>query len=161
MQSIGFLSVLGIILAAICATLVVVVIVQIVKTNRLKERLDKFLIGQDGSDLEAAILDKWTKMKVLEEKDAAEDRAIRDLYGKLKNTYQRLGIVRYDAHMENGGKLSFVMALLDEEGNGIIMNVMNSSDGSYCYLKEIENGRCDTGLGNEEAQALDIAMYAK
>ena len=161
MNSVSLLTILVIILAVICAALVVVVLVQISRTNKLKERLDKFLIGQDGSDLEAAILDKWTKMKVLEEKDAAEDKAIRDIYGRLKETYQKTGIIRYDAHMENGGQLSFAIALLDGENNGFIINVMNGSDGSYCYLKEVKEGRCDTSLGLEEAEALDVAMYVE
>lgn len=150
-----------IILALICAALIAVVIIQINKTKKLNDRLDMFLGGQTGDSLEGAILDKFTKMKVLEEKDAAEDKAIRDLYSKLRKTYQKTGVVKYDAYMENGGKLSFALAILDADNSGIIMNVMNSNDGSYCYLKEIENGRCDIALGREEAEALDIAMYAK
>lgn len=148
-------------MAVIMAVLIAVVIILIARTKKLRDRLDLFLGGQAGESLEEAILDKFTKMKVLEEKDAVEDKAIRDIYKKLRKAYQKTGTVKYDAYMENGGNLSFALALLDEDNSGIIFNVMNSSDGSYCYLKEIENGRCDIALGREEAEALDIAMYAK
>lgn len=155
------MMIIMVILALICIALFVVVIIQINKTKKLNDRIDLFLGGQSGGSLEEAILDKFTKMKVLEEKDAVEDKAIRDIYSRLKRTYQKIGTVKYDAYMENGGNMSFALALLDDENNGIIMNVMNSSEGSYCYLKEIENGRSDIELGAEEAEALDIAMYAK
>ncbi|MBE6017405.1 MAG: DUF4446 family protein [Lachnospiraceae bacterium] len=155
------MPVILIITAVLAAALIAVVIVLIIRTKKLSDRLDLFLGGQTGENLEGAILDKFTRIKVLEEKDAVEDKAIRDIYKRLRKTYQKIGTVKYDAYMGNGGSLSFALALLDEDNSGIILNVMNSSDGSYCYLKEIENGRCDIALGREESEALDIAMYAK
>ena len=150
-----------IILGVICIALIALVIILLVRQNGQKQRLDKFMKGQDGYSIEDAILDKFKRLQILEEKDAAEDAAIRDLYQRLAGSYQKTGAVKYDAFMENGGSLSFALCLLDDENNGIIMNVMNGRDGSYCYLKEIEKGTCSIALGSEEAEALDRAMYSK
>ena len=48
--------------------------------------------------------------------------------------------------------------LLDENDNGFILNSVHSTEGCYSYTKEIKNGLCDISLGEEEKQALDIAM---
>lgn len=154
----SFLVILLIVVTVIAIALIVAVVLLFKRLREQEDRLDRFLIGQEGDSLEDAILDRFQRIKILEEKDTVEDRAIRDLYKKHRNAYQKIGVHKYDAFMENGGKLSFALALLDEDNNGIIMNVMNSIDGSYCYIKEIENGNCDIELGSEEIKALEQAI---
>ena len=75
----------------------------------------------------------------------------------LNVTYQKSAIVKYDA-FEMGGKLSFALALLNEEDNGFILNSMHSSsEGCYTYIKEIINGESFIQLSKEEKQALEEA----
>ena len=50
------------------------------------------------------------------------------------------------------------LALLDEGNNGFIINSVHSTDGCYSYTKEIKKGECEISLGEEEQQALNIAM---
>ena len=76
----------------------------------------------------------------------------------LKETYQRVGIVKYDAFKEMGGKLSFSIALLNDNSTGFILNSVHSSDGCYVYTKEIINGECAISLGDEEKKALTLAL---
>ena len=58
-----------------------------------------------------------------------------------------------------GGKLSFVLVLLDKKNNGFLLNsVHGSSEGCYTYLKEIINGESFLELSNEEKKALDMAI---
>ena len=57
-----------------------------------------------------------------------------------------------------GGRLSFSLALLDENNDGFVLNSVHSSDGCYTYTKEIKDGSCQITLGKEEQQALDMAM---
>ena len=44
----------------------------------------------------------------------------------MDRNYQKIGVVKYDAFNEMGGKLSFVLALLDNRNNGFILNAMHS-----------------------------------
>ena len=64
----------------------------------------------------------------------------------------------FDAFNQMGGKLSFCLALLDENNNGFILNSVHSTEGCYSYTKEIQNGICEISLGNEEEKALNMAM---
>ena len=70
-----------------------------------------------------------------------------------------MGIVKYDAFNEMGGKLSFTITLLDGKDNGFILNSMHSRDGCYNYVKEIVNGQSYIELSEEEAESLEKAMY--
>ncbi|MCF0142134.1 MAG: DUF4446 family protein [Parasporobacterium sp.] len=152
------LTILVAVLALLCVVAIIAVILLFTRQAKLQARLDRFLVGQDGEDLEAAILNKFARLNAAEDKCAANEQAIRDIYRRLQGAYQKSGVVKYDAYTENGGKLSFAIALLNERDNGFVMNVMNGRDGSYCYIKEIEKGSCSVVLGREEGEALQLAL---
>ena len=60
----------------------------------------------------------------------------------MESTFQKVGIIKYDAFNQMGGKLSFSLALLNENDDGFILNSVHSSDGCYSYTKIIKNGKC-------------------
>ena len=78
---------------------------------------------------------------------------------KLDRNFRKTGIVKYDAFNEMGGKLSFAVAILDSNNNGWILNAMHSREGCYTYIKEIIKGESYIELAEEEAEALDKAIY--
>lgn len=114
--------------------------------------------GKDAKSLEMDIIGLYEDNKFIKTSVEKNKRDIRDLYKKLESTFQKIGIVRYDAFQEMGGRLSFSLVLLDENDNGFVLNSVHSTEGCYSYTKEIKNGQCDITLGEEEKQALDIAM---
>ena len=137
---------------------VILLIVQIRKTNKLKKRLDKFLLGKDGTGLENDIVSLFEDNKFLRASTDKNKKDIRKLYKNMEYAFQKFGIVKYDAFQQMGGKLSFSLALLDENNNGFILNSVHSTEGCYTYTKEIKNGECEISLGEEEQKALDMAM---
>ncbi|MCM1541167.1 MAG: DUF4446 family protein [Blautia sp.] len=136
----------------------VLLIVQIVKTGKLKRRLDSFLVGNDGASLEQDIVSLFEDNKLLKSSTENNKKDIRTLYRRLESAYQKMGLVKYDAFNQMGGQLSFSLALLDENNNGFIINSVHSTEGCYSYTKEIKNGECKISLGQEEAEALAIAI---
>ena len=69
-----------------------------------------------------------------------------------------MGLVKYDAFNEMGGKLSFSLAMLDVKNNGFIINAMHTREGCYTYIKEIIDGNSVIVLSGEEQEALNNAM---
>jgi hypothetical protein len=138
--------------------LFIISIITLVKQSKLKKKYDAFMLGKNAKSMEEEITGLFTDIKYL--KDSADKNAkeVRHIYKRLETTYQKLGIVRYDAFQQMGGKLSFSLALLDENNDGFILNSVHSSDGCYSYTKEIKDGKCDISLGEEEQEALNIAM---
>ena len=114
--------------------------------------------GKDAKSLEMDIIGLYEDNKFIKTSIEKDKNDIKNLYKKLESTFQKIGIVKYDAFREMGGQLSFSLVLLDENNNGFILNSVHSTEGCYSYTKEIENGQCSITLGEEEKQALDIAM---
>ena len=80
---------------------------------------------------------------------------------QMKITFQKVGLVKYDAFQEMGGKLSFSLCLLNEKEDGFLINAMHSREGCYTYIKEIIAGNCVIILSEEEKEALDMAKAYK
>ena len=76
---------------------------------------------------------------------------------QIGTTLTHYGIVKYDAFDDVGGKLSFVLAMLDDKNTGFVLDAIHSRDNCFVYLKEIVNGESYIMLSEEEIQALRIA----
>lgn len=149
------------VLLLLLVVVLILLIVQIVKIGRLKKRLDGFLVGKDGASLEQNIINLFEDNKFLKSSADSNKKDIRILYKKMESAYQKMGLVKYDAFNQMGGQLSFSLALLDENNSGFIINSVHSTEGCYSYTKEIKNGECKISLGQEEAEALAIAIGEK
>lgn len=138
--------------------LIIVVIVQAVNFNKLSKKYKKFMLGKNAKSLEKDIIGLYEDNKFIKASTEKNKNDIQTLYKKLENTFQKIGIVKYDAFSQVGGQLSFSLALLDENNNGFILNSVHSTEGCYSYTKEIKDGMCEISLGDEEREALNIAM---
>ena len=70
---------------------------------------------------------------------------------KAQAGYQKTGIVKYNAFKGMGGNLSFVIAMLDDNNTGFVLNSVHSREGCYLYLKDVvegtDEGNCGQGAG--------------
>ncbi len=142
--------------------LFILLICALVKISGVKKKYNEFMKGSDGKTLEDAVLRKFKLVDM-------HDEAIKEIYARLKDidnnlliTFQKIGLVKYDAFREIGGKMSFVLVLLSKENSGIMMNCMHSnSEGCYTYVKRVTRGSVKTTLSKEEERALNLAMNNK
>lgn len=142
--------------------LLVLVIVNSVKYSKLKKRYEAFMLGEDGKSLEKNFSEKFQFIEELKDKTKEIDGTLDKMQNTLHHTYQKIGIVKYDAFKETGGELSFALALLTDMNDGFIINSMHSSrEGCFTYIKEIKAGECDIILAEEERKALEMAKNYK
>lgn len=153
----GYLAVGIIILAFFVIILLILLIVQINKANKLKKRLDKFLLRKEGASLEDDIAELYDDNKFLKISTEKNREDIRTLFKRMESVFQKMGLVRYDAFNQMGGQLSYSLVLLDENNNGFIINSVHSTEGCYSYSKEIRSGDHNITLSAEEEEALSIA----
>lgn len=153
----GYLAVGIIVLAVFVIILLILLIVQINKANKLKKRLDKFLLRKEGTSLEDDIAELYDDNKFLKNSTEKNREDIRTLFKRMESVFQKMGLVRYDAFNQMGGQLSYSLVLLDENDNGFIINSVHSTEGCYSYSKEIRSGDNNITLSAEEEEALAIA----
>lgn len=73
----------------------------------------------------------------------------------LSDALQHLAMVRYDAFGDKGGRLSWSMALLDGNGNGVVLTAINARSDARTYAKEIRAFVSEAKLSLEEADVID------
>ena len=139
------------VLIGISVLLIVAIILSIVaiaKSSAMKKKYNIMMEGSEGKSIEKLINEDNTN-------------SIKDIYDKMQYTFQKVGVVKYDAFHEMGGKLSFAICMLDKNDNGCLVNVMHSNNGCFAYIKEIINGESFIELGDEEANALKQAVAGR
>lgn len=87
---------------------------------------------------------------------AAEDLAV--LNDAVLRAIQHVGLVRFDAFDDMGGKLSFAAALLDAEGNGFVLSSINGRSETRIYAKPVERGMSQITLSDEENESIRRAL---
>jgi hypothetical protein len=77
---------------------------------------------------------------------------------ELDGAVRKVGLVRYDAFEDVGGRLSFSCALLDEHGTGVVMTSINGRHDTRMYAKPVSEGQSSYSLSIEEEEAIRQAL---
>lgn len=140
---------------------IVIAVVAVAKSSSMKKKYESFMCGEDGKSIEKLVkeyLDDVRNLKIVADDNT---KNIEDIYDKMQYTFQKIGLVKYDAFHEMGGKLSFALCMLDKKDCGYIINVMHSNNGCFAYAKEIVGGESYIELGDEEQKALNQARAGR
>lgn len=151
----------GIIMILMMIMIVILCVFQVknsFKINRFMKKYKSFMKGKDGISLEKTILRNMNDIDMLMESSKNHMEQIRQLKEIQLHTLNKAAIVKYDAFKEMGGKLSFALAMLDQENSGFVINAVHSREGCYTYIKEIVKGESYIILGEEEKEALRQAV---
>ena len=151
----------GILIIALFA-LLVVLFVYVLSLHKKQELLDKkyramMRGGKGAKSLDEALENKIESLNTIKDSNDAINERMTRIDRNMGSSYKKLGIVKYDAFKEMGGKLSFAMCLLNDRNDGFIINSIHSKEGCYNYIKEIIKGESFLPLGEEENEALEIA----
>ena len=145
------------VMALFTVALLTITIILLVKVSSLTKKYNAFMKGSDGYTLESTILNRFKEIDILKEESKYTSEKLNIACETLITAYQKIGIVKYDAFKEMGGKLSFSLCLLDDENNGFILTSMHTREGCYTYVKEIIKGESFVVLAAEERRALEEA----
>lgn len=151
----------GIVMILMMLLIIVILVLQVkisFRMNRFMKKYKSFMRGKDGISLEKTILRNMSDIDMLMESSKNHMEEIRQLKEIQLHTLNKTAIVKYDAFKEMGGKLSFALAMLDQENSGFVMNAIHSREGCYTYIKEIVKGESYIALGEEEKEALRQAV---
>ena len=123
------------------------------KLTRFMKRYRIFMRGKDAVSLEKAFAQRFVEVEKLTEMSKINANEIRRMKEIQSRTANKIGIVKYDAFPDVGGRLSFALAMLDESDSGFVLNAIHGREGCYTYIKEIVKGESYIVLGQEEKEA--------
>lgn len=145
-------------LLALVILLLILAVANMMQIKSLSRKYDCFMRGKDAETMEDVILDEMDELRSLRAEDRANKDSIRSLNRNFRASFQKYGVVKYNAFKGMGGNLSFAFAMLDYTNSGFILNCVHSREGCYLYIKEVDMGKTDIVLGNEEQEALEQAL---
>ena len=151
----GILVILSLILTVVA---IVLVIMLVLRQSRLEMNYKIFMKGKNGKTLEDTFKAQFDDIDLVKEQTDLLHKRMMYVEKSLNRSYQKCGVVKYDAFKELGGQLSFAYALLNDSNTGFVMNCIHSREGSYTYIKDIVRGECELPLSEEEAEAVKNAI---
>ena len=77
---------------------------------------------------------------------------------RIARGISRTAVIRYDAYNEMSGRQSSSMALLDEQGTGVVLSSILHRDQARLYVKGVRDGSPEVELSPEEDEAVKAAL---
>ena len=127
------------------------------KLKRLKHKYLMFMNGMEGVNMEEVMEDCLDKVNDVIQKNRELEYEINSIERSMYYCLQKVGIVRYNAFDNVGSDLSFSIAILDNNDDGLVISSLYSRDSSSIYAKPISSGKSRYALSAEELKAMDIA----
>ena len=148
-----------IIISVVCIVLFIGLIALMIKLSKLNKYYKTFInkLG-NGNNIEEDLETFMYREKKVEKQNGEINEFIKTLDNDLRKCIQKIGIVRYNAFKDTGSDLSFTLALLDENNNGVVLNGIYSREMSNIYAKPVEKGESKYTLSDEEKEAISKAM---
>ena len=132
-----------------------------VKVRALLRRYRQMLVGPQEGNLEKILLEQAEGVRAALARVEEVEEAQRRLEEKSVRCLQRLGVVRYNAFQDTGSDLSFSVALLDANGDGVVVSSLYGREESRTYGKPVRNGESEYFLTAEEREAISRALTGR
>ncbi|MEN6314016.1 MAG: DUF4446 family protein [Clostridiaceae bacterium] len=128
------------------------------KIKKLKAKYNKFMNGLSNASIEEVLEDCIYKINGLIEKNKELEYQLNEVKRNMYYCVQKVGVVRYNAFDNVGSDLSFSIALLNDNDDGLVLSSLYSRESSSTYAKPIMGGKSKYAMSAEELKAIDIAV---
>ena len=115
----------------------------------------------EGKDFAQMLQNYVSQVDKLNKRDDQIIEVCNNINNELSHCIKKVGLYKYDAFGNTKNSLSFTLALLDRENNGIVINSIYGQDNSNVYSKPIIKGTSKYNLSSEEKEAINIAIEKK
>lgn len=128
--------------------------------SNIKSRYKKMMSGAEGSSIEQMLAQHTTEVNAAVHEYKKLERRVDTLEELVRSSLARVAVIHFDAFEKTGQGLSWCVAILDRNNNGVIFSSICGQETERSYVKPIEDGRVSEKykLTREEEQALKKAM---
>ena len=143
-----------IIILLISVLSIILLILNHLKLTKIKNEYSEFMkkLG-NGKNIDENLKVYMDRVQKVEDLNKEIIQYCESLDKTVDTCIQKIGIVRYNAFKDVGSNLSFTLALLNNNNNGVVLNGIYSRDNSNIYAKPIKDGKSEYILSDEEKEA--------
>ena len=153
--------VLVILFSIITLVFLVLVIILWNKLSKLRSNYMSMLNGDVSLNVETALIELQEKNLALKEETQNMQQYISGMVEQIKKMKSNLGVYRYNAFAESGSDLSFSIAIVDGEQDGVVLSGIHNRDETYVFAKPLEKGQSKYKLSDEEREAIHRSLQKK
>lgn len=153
-----FVPYIMVVLIIIIILLFILVIVLFKSLGRVERKYRKFMKGTNGKNIEELILQELEKIEQANKNSQEALEECERLTTKVKGCVQKIAIMRYKAFENIGSDLSFSIAILDGNDDGVLITGIYGREESVTYAKPVDKGISRYDLSEEEKQVLNEAI---
>jgi len=152
-----------IVIALIILVFILIIIITVTNAslNKLERKYRKLMRGVNNKNLEDMVISYLDKVDIVKDKNDNMMKLYEQINGELKTCVQKTSMIRYKAFDDMGSDLSFSIALLDGNSNGVILTSIYGRDESTTYAKPVDKGISRYELSEEENKVLEEAITSK
>ena len=128
--------------------------------STIKSRYKKMMSGAEGSSIEQMLATHTRDVNEAVNEYRKLERRVDTLEELVRSSLARVAVIHFDAFEKTGQGLSWCVAILDRNNNGVVFSSICGQETERSYVKPIEDGRVSEKykLTREEEQALKKAM---
>lgn len=148
-----------IVVAVINILLLILYICNQIKLRKINKNYKTFMkkLG-NGNNIDDMLKKYIDRVEEVNEKNEEIIKYCNRLDKDISLCIRKVGMVRYSAFKDTGSDLSFALALLNDNNDGVLLNGIYSREMSNIYAKKVNEGKTNSKLTEEEKQALEIAV---
>lgn len=128
--------------------------------STIKSRYKRMMEGSEGESIEQMLAAHTQAVNDVSDRQQKTEQKLSSLEELIKSSITRIAVVHFDAFEKTGQGLSWCVAMLDRNNNGVIFSSICGQESERSYVKPIEDGRVAANykLSREEEQALAQAL---
>ncbi|GAA0127034.1 DUF4446 family protein [Clostridium senegalense] len=145
-------------LLGVLAVFFIVLIVTLSSLNRLEKKYRRLMRGSNNKNLEELILKYLDTIDEVKNNNNEIKEICKNTQGLTNNCIQKFSIIRYKAFEDVGSDLSYSIAFLDANNDGVLLTSIYGRNESTTYAKPIDKGISRYDLSEEEERVLHEAI---
>ncbi|MBW5448794.1 DUF4446 family protein [Cohnella sp. CFH 77786] len=144
----------------------VLLLILLIWVMRLGSKLGKLkkaharMIGETGvQGLEDVLHAVHEHLGVLDRKQSEQEATLKQQERRLAAMKGKVGVHRFNAFSDSGSDLSFSVAFINEEQDGVVITGIHGREQTFLYAKPIDKGQSAYMLSPEEKTAISLALH--
>ncbi len=128
--------------------------------STIKTRYKRMMGGSEGTSIEQMLSAHTAEVNEAVKKYKSLQGQVDVLEDLVRSSLARVAVIHFDAFEKTGQGLSWCVAILDRNNNGVVFSSICGNETERSYVKPIADGRATSNykLTKEEEQALRQAM---
>src|SRR2546426_11130384 len=119
----------------------------------LRRRLTRLVGDNEGAGLDEGLDRQFRRLDSVAERVEALNKLHHELEALSQRSIQKVGVIRFNPFADTGGGQSFPMALLDADGNGVVVSSLHSRTATRIFAEQGQGGRSRHPLPHAEQGA--------